>query len=96
VHQHRSSGGRLELIDSSHVIDMRMSGNNVLHPKLVLRQNLLDLLDVVARIDYYRFARGLITKDGTITGQHSHRKDFVNHGRRATFHNWIAASSEIP
>ena len=31
--------------------------------KLMLRQDLLDLLDVVARIDHDCFTRGLIPKD---------------------------------
>jgi hypothetical protein len=43
------------------------------------REDFLDALDLVARIDHHGFASGLIPHNRAVAGQHPHRKDFMDH-----------------
>ena len=56
MHQDCGAGGALQTLDSPHMVNVRVRGNNVLRLQVVLFQYLLHLIDVVARIDHDRFA----------------------------------------
>jgi hypothetical protein len=61
------------------MVDMRVCGDDVLGPQLVPGQHFLDTFNLVPRVNDDGLAGLFITQDGTVTGQHSHRKNLVNH-----------------
>jgi hypothetical protein len=61
------------------MVDMRVRGHDVLGPQLVLGQHFLHAFNLVSWVNHDGLAGLLITHDGTVTGQHSHGKNLVNH-----------------
>ncbi len=63
------------------MVDMGVRGDDVLGPQLVLGQHFLDTFNLVPRVNNDGLAGLFITDDRTVTGQHAHGKNLVNHPR---------------
>ena len=83
MHQDSGSRGAFQLLEATHMVDMRVRGDDVLGPQLVLGQHFLDTFNLVPRVNNDGLAGLFIADDGTVTGQHSHGKNLVNHPRLA-------------
>ena len=79
MHQHRRAGCPLQLLDASHMVNVRVRRHDQHGLQPVPVENFLDALDVVARINHHRFARLLVAEDRAVAGEHADGNDFVNH-----------------
>ena len=81
MHQDSGSRGAFQLLEATHMVDMRVRGDDVLGPQLVPAQHFLDTFNLVPRVNDDGLAGLFITHDGTVAGQYSHGKNLVNHPR---------------
>lgn len=63
VHQYGGAGGELEFFDAAHVIDVRVRRHNVFDTEVVSRQNFLNAINFISRIDDHCVAGVFIPQD---------------------------------
>ena len=80
VEQDGRAGRGAQFHGSAHVVDVRMSDDDLLYLQVVLAHQSENALDFIAGVDHHGFVRGLVSDDGAVALQRADGKDFVDHG----------------
>jgi hypothetical protein len=67
------------------MVDVGVRDYDLLDLKIVLANQAEDVFDIVARIDYDRFAVGFVPDYRTVTSQRPDRQDFMDHDDAAVY-----------
>jgi hypothetical protein len=79
VVEDRGAGELFEAMGSGDVIDVSVGYDDLLNGEVVFGEQGHDAGDLVAGIDDYGFAGGLVTEDGTVALERADGDDFVDH-----------------
>ncbi len=79
IEQNGGASSGAELHGSANVVDVGVSDHDLLHRQVVFADCFENVVDVVARIDHHRLARGLVADDRAVALQRADREDFVDH-----------------
>ena len=82
VQQNRRAGQPLQLGRSTHVINVRVGDDDLLHRQPVALHDRHHIFDVIAGIDDHGFFRLLIADHRAIALQRADREDLVDHGSK--------------
>src|SRR5215471_4026954 len=79
VHEHRGARGPLESLQTADVVDVRVSGNDVLGLQVMAGEHRLHALDFVPGVNNHRFAARLVPNNLAVALQQAYAKNLVNH-----------------